>query len=349
MLVARGHALSAEPLHLNSQLPRLPLVTLYLSERCNSRCVTCDYWRNGRTDMDLAAVTRLLPDLAELQTQVALISGGEPLLNAEWGEIAQLLRANGLKLWLLTSGLSLAKHARRAVQLFDAITVSLDGTNRETYLAIRGVDAFDKVCEGARAAATAGASLGVRVTVQRANYRQLTQFVVLARELGAKQLSFVAVDVANPHAFGRLDDFSSKLALQPDDLPVLEQIIDGIVRERAAELRPGLIADSPRKLWRMHQYFSAVCGLAAYPPVRCNVFDYSVVIGATGRVSPCFFIPGPAQAIGESELAQAVNSDSMIALRQRIRSGERPECARCVCSLWREPQQRAVSDFLMRG
>lgn len=340
--------MSAQSLHLNSQLRRLPLVTLYLSERCNSRCVTCDYWRNGRTDMDLAAVSRLLPDLAELQTQVALISGGEPLLNTEWAEIAQLLRANGLRLWLLTSGLSLAKHSRRVVQLFDAITMSLDGTNRETYLAIRGVDAFEKVCAGARAAATAGAPLGLRVTVQRANYRQLPQFVTLARELGAQQLSFVAVDVANPHAFGRLDDFSSNLALQPDDLPVLEEIIDCLERDRGADFRSGLITDSPRKLRRIHQYFSAVCGLAAYPPVRCNVFDYSAVIGATGRVSPCFFISGPAQDISRGGLAQALNGDAMIALREEIRSGGRSECARCVCSLWREPEQRAVSDFLMR-
>jgi Fe-coproporphyrin III synthase len=347
--LSQGHALSAQPLHLKSQLRRLPLVTLYLSERCNSRCVTCDYWRTGRIDMDLAAVSRLLHDLAELQTQVALISGGEPLLNAEWAEIAQLLRANGLKLWLLTSGLSLAKHARRAAELFDAITVSLDGTDRDTYLAIRGVNAFDKVCAGVRAAAAAGAPVGVRVTVQRANYRQLAQFVILARELGARQLSFVAVDVANPHAFGRLDDFSSNLALRPDDLPVLEQSIDCLVHDRAADFRSGLIVDSPRKLQRMHQYFSAVCGLAAYPPVRCNVFDYSAVIGATGRVSPCFFIPGPAQPMVQSELAQVLNSDSMIALREGIRSGGRPECARCVCSLWREPQQRAVSDFLMHG
>ena len=44
---------------VDSQLHRLPLVTLYLTERCNSRCVTCDYWRHGRADMNLAAVKRL--------------------------------------------------------------------------------------------------------------------------------------------------------------------------------------------------------------------------------------------------------------------------------------------------
>ncbi len=37
----------------------------------------------------------------------------------------------------------------------------------------------------------------------------------------------------------------------------------------------------------------------------------------------------------------------MIGLREGIRAGRRPECARCVCSLWREPGERSVQDFLM--
>src|SRR5882757_1057540 len=121
---------------LNPRLERLPLVTLYLTERCNSRCVSCDYWRHGRVDMNLEAVKRLLPSLGRLGTQVALLSGGEPLLNPEWPSIARALRDAGLKVWLLTSGLALAKHARRVAELFDRITVSLDGTDSSTYAAI---------------------------------------------------------------------------------------------------------------------------------------------------------------------------------------------------------------------
>src|SRR5262245_1010174 len=183
-----------------SSLDRLPLVTLYLSERCNSRCITCDYWRTGHVDMNLESVRRLLPSLARLQTRVVLISGGEPLLNPEWVPIAELLREAGLKLWLLTSGLSLAKHTRRVARLFDSVTVSLDGTDAPTYAAIRGLDAFDKVCEGVRLLSAADVQVSLRVTVQRANYRQLPAFVDLAHRLGAHQVSFLAVDVANPHA-----------------------------------------------------------------------------------------------------------------------------------------------------
>ena len=329
---------------VHPSVTKLPLVTLYITERCNSRCVTCDYWRHGRDDMDLAAVTSLLPSLARLSTQMVLLSGGEPLLNPEWQAIAQTLRSNGLKVWLLTSGLALAKHARRAASLFDAITVSLDGTDAETYAAIRGLNAFQKVCEGIRAAAAHGVPPAIRVTLQRGNFRQLPAFVDLAKDLGAQQVSFLAVDVANPHAFGRTDDFVSDLALRPEDLPELAQILDSMEQDHREDFRSGFIAESPQKLRRILQYFTAVRGFGPYPRVRCNAPEFSAVIGATGRVQPCFFISGPSDArlstAGEQlggDLAGVLNSSGMSTLRTAIRDGRRAECKTCVCSMWRDP------------
>ncbi len=340
--------MSAAPqdLHAGERLRSLPLVTLYLTERCNSRCITCDYWRTGRTDLGLDSIERLLPGLIELRTRLILISGGEPLIHPQWAEIAQLLRANGLRLWLLTSGLSLAKHAARAVQLFDSMTVSLDGTDRETYAAIRGLDAFDNVCAGIQACAAAGAPVGLRVTVQRSNYPQLPRFVDLARQLGARQISFLAVDVANPHAFGRSDDYSGNLALRQEDLPALERILDTMERNCAAEFQSGFIAESPRKLRQLHQYFAAVCKTASYPPVRCNAPEFSAVIGVKGDLQPCFFIAGPAGARITTDVAGALNSDSMLTLRRSIREGRRDECARCVCSMYRDPGD--IAELLLR-
>jgi Fe-coproporphyrin III synthase len=338
----------------DSHLRRLPLVTLYLTERCNSRCVTCDYWRHGRADMNFDAVKRLLPSLRQLGTEVVLLSGGEPLLNPEWAQIARLLKSNGLKVMLLTSGLSLAKHAQCAVDLFDDLTVSMDGTNRETYAAIRGLDAFDKVCEGILAASGRGLPPTLRVTLQRANYRELAGFVELAKVLGARQVSFLAVDVANPHAFGRSDDFGSDLALRSEDLPVFEACLSLLERDNGEDFRSGFIAESPPKLRRILQYFTACNRQAAFPAVRCNAPEFSAVIGATGRVQPCFFISGPpeAQVFGTDagyggDLAMVLNSHGMATLRAAIHARARAECTICVCSMWREPERRATSDFLL--
>jgi MoaA/NifB/PqqE/SkfB family radical SAM enzyme len=342
-----GEHLFAEPSHCGSPLQRLPLVTLYLTERCNSRCVTCDYWRNGRVDMTLERLTRMLPSLRRLETRVAMLSGGEPLLNLAWAEMAQALRDNGQRVWLLTSGLALAKYAHRVAQLIDAVTVSLDGTNASTYAAIRGLDAFDKVCEGIRAAADAGSAVSVRVTVQRANYRELPLFVDVARRAGARQVSFLAVDVGNPHAFGRADDARPDVALHSEDLAVLADVLNVLEREHAHDFQSGFIAESPQKLRRLLQYFAAVNGTAAYPPVRCNAPEFSAVVGVSGRVQPCFFIPGPADSAAHPDLEGVLNSGSMSALRAEIGAQQRPECARCVCSMWRAPETFADADFLL--
>jgi len=325
------------------QLRRVPLVTLYLSERCNSRCISCDYWRHGRADLDLETVSRLLGSFERLGTQVVLLSGGEPLLNPQWAQIAELLRRQGLKLWLLTSGLSLAKHAQRAATLFDAITVSMDGTSREAYAEIRGVDAFDVVCRGVRAAVAAGSPVTLRVTLQRGNFRQLPSFVDLGRQLGVAHISFLAIDVASSHAFSRQNGFMADLALRPQDLPELERLLSALEREHAEAFDTGFIAETPEKLRRrILRYFTAVCGLGPYPPVRCNAPEFSAVIDARGQVSPCFFIQGPPEAMVADDLEGVLNGDRMIALRDAIRSGTRAECSRCVCSMWRDLREPAA-------
>ncbi len=354
---AAGKRLSKVPCHCDRPLERLPLVTLYLSERCNSRCVTCDFWRHGRRDMTLDRVARLAPSLAALGTEVVLISGGEPLLNREWRAIAGLLRARGLRLWLLTSGLSLAKHAATVARLFDRVTVSLDGACAETYAAIRGVDAFDNVLAGIRAVAAAGTTVTVRATLQRANFRELPALVDAAHAASAHQISFLAVDVANPHAFARRDGACPEVSLRPEDLPAFDRTLRALARSHASDFESGFIAESPRKLARILEYFAGVCGHGPFPQVRCNAPEFSAVIDARGRVQPCFFIPGPSSVAEQpatagpsfgaggardadgTDLVRTLNAPAMRALRFDIRAGRRPECATCVCSMWREPDE----------
>jgi MoaA/NifB/PqqE/SkfB family radical SAM enzyme len=204
------------------------------------------------------------------------------------------------------------------------------------YAAIRGLDAFDTVCAGIRAAVLAGASLSVRVTVQRANYSALPAFVTLTRELGAQQVSFLAADVRNSHAFGRKNGFNADLALQASDLPAFEKTLSIMEQDHAQDFRSGFIAESPAKLRRLLEYYRALCGLGAFPPVRCNAPEFSAVIEATGRVNPCFFIAGAPQSIVGDDLGEVLNSEAMTALRRSIREGRRAECFTCVCSLWRD-------------
>ena len=179
-------------------------------------------------------------------------------------------------------------------------------------------------------------AVNLRVTLQRANYRELPEFVRLARELGVAQVSFLAVDVGNPHAFARDGASQLPLALTHCDLPLFAELLDALERDFAHEFHSGFIAESPTKLRRIHQYFAALRGIDDFPAVRCNAPEFSAVIDARGRVAPCFFIPGT--GIGTQEgLVAALQEEAMVRLRASIQAGARPECTRCVCSMWREP------------
>lgn len=318
------------PRALAPPLARLALATLYLTERCNSRCVSCDYWRHGRRDIALETVQRLLPGLRELGAQTVLVSGGEPLLHPQWAEIAALLRGQGHRLWLLTAGLALAKHAAEVARLFEQVTVSLDGSTAASYAAIRGLDAFEAVCAGIRAAASEGLSVGLRVTVQRGNVGELPDLVALAHKLGVSGISFLAADVSHAEAFGRHDAPPEGVALRAEDLPLLARSLEAL---QASDFASGFIAESPPKLRRIEAHYRARLGLGEPPPVRCNAPEHSAVIEADGSVRPCFFIAGTGR-MGESGLAGALNSAPQRRLRAAIRAGNRPECAHCVCSKW---------------
>ena len=314
-------------------LTRLRLATLYLTERCNSRCVSCDYWRHGRRDIDLATVEQLLPGLQALGVETVLVSGGEPLLHPQWGDIAGRLRAQGLRLWLLTAGLALAKQAGEVARHFEQVTVSLDGASAASYARIRGLDAFEAVCAGVRAAVREGLPVSLRVTVQRGNAGELPELVALAHKLGVASISFLAADVAHEAAFGRHGKPDDHVALHEDDLPVLAASLARLAQAHADDFASGFIAESPAKLGRIEAHYRAHLGLADPPVVRCNAPQHSVVVEADGGLRPCFFIAG-AGGLGEAGLSAALNTPAQRQLRAAIQAGQRPECARCVCAKW---------------
>jgi MoaA/NifB/PqqE/SkfB family radical SAM enzyme len=329
---------------LTDHIAALPLAIVYLTDRCNSRCVTCDYWKYGQTNLPVERARPLASELRDLGTQVVLLSGGEPLLHPHWAEIAEIFRAADLRLWLLTAGLSLHKHAPRAVALCERVTVSLDGATPETYRSIRGVDAFEAVCSGIRTAVEQGAHVSLRCTVQRGTYREMPALIQLARGLGVAQVSFLAVDVSTHVAFARQEDYEQTMALRPDDLPQLAAVLDSLERDFAPEFASGFIAERPEKVRRLHQYFAALVGEAKFPPVPCNAPRFSVVIGADGHLQPCYFIPGVGKWNGQ-RLAEALNTSEFVTLRRDIREGKRAECERCVCSMHRGPRALLLSDF----
>src|SRR5215510_13607406 len=125
----------------------LPVVILMPHSACNCRCVMCDIWKDNKNLKQLTEkdITGLLCSLKKLGTQQVLMSGGEALLNPNFFSFCEILNRQNIKVTLLSTGITLEKHAEQIVQHVNDVIVSLDG-DQPTHDMIRNIpNAFQKL------------------------------------------------------------------------------------------------------------------------------------------------------------------------------------------------------------
>jgi Fe-coproporphyrin III synthase len=328
----------------------LPMMIVYLTDGCNSRCVTCDIWKMPRRNMSMALAEKLASEFHVLGVRRVIMSGGEAMQHPNWPRIAQIFQASGAGVELLTNGLLLNKQAREVIECVDQLIVSLDGGVPETYEAIRGVDGFNVILSGMRKCTDAGIPITTRTTIQHGNFRELPLIIDAARSAGVRRVSFLAVDISSTEAFGpryaaESDPAPSILtshsppspALTLNDLPEFSAVLDRLERDYAVDFTSGLIAESPAKLRRLYNYFAALQGKSNLLPPRCNAPHLSAVVEVDGSLRPCFFLPRIGK-LGNGTLLESLNAPAAVEMRRSYRTGLRAECARCVCSLYQSPR-----------
>lgn len=312
----------------------LPLLIFYPTSRCNSRCVSCDWWRStGQDDLSLAEIEALAEGVDVLRTRTVAFSGGEPLLRSDWPAVASLFRRRGVSLHLLTSGLLLARYADEAAALFDRITVSLDGSTPESYRAVRGVDGLGTIEAGIARIRQRSPQIPItaRATLHARNFHEMPDLVARAKAMRVDGISFLAADVSSG-AFGRDNGLGPRnLLLDDEQIGRFEETVAQTERRYRAELASGFIAESTAKLRRLPQYYAAMRTGRGFPAVSCNAPWSSVVVEANGTVRPCFFHQ-PIGNIRRKPLVEIVKED-LPRFRQTLDVRSDPVCQRCVCSL----------------
>jgi MoaA/NifB/PqqE/SkfB family radical SAM enzyme len=312
----------------------LPLLIFYPTSRCNSRCLSCDWWKaSGADDLSLDEISTLTRSLDTMGTRVVAFSGGEPLLREDVFEIARRFREREISLHLLTSGVLLYRHARHVASSFTRVTISLDATTGPLYRKVRGVDALEMVEEGVARLRAEAPSLPIsaRATLSKANFRELPSLIDKALELGLEGISFLAADVSSG-AFGRTHSpASADLVLDSDEILEFSRVVEATLDRHAERFRSGFIAESPEKLRRLPRYYKALAGDGPFPPVDCNAPWFSAVVEANGAVRPCFF-HDPIGNVRQAPLDRILRRD-LPAFRGRLRVAEDPLCQRCVCSI----------------
>src|SRR6266581_2098297 len=169
------------------------------TSRCNELCQQCPRTLLSREeDRDLTYDEfRYIVDQFPVLERVVLHGLGEPLLNKDLPRMIGYLKDRGTYVLFNSNGILL--NEKRGQTLIDSgldeYRLSMDGSTREMYARVRGVDAFDKIWRNVRAfiarqtaqnASKPGVSLWF--TAMRENLHELPGLIDLATDAGIKEV-----------------------------------------------------------------------------------------------------------------------------------------------------------------
>jgi Fe-coproporphyrin III synthase len=138
---------------LTHKIHSLPVLVLMPHSRCNCRCVMCDIWKanSNKKEISVEELQKHIQSFKQLGVKRVALSGGEALMHANLWAFCELLREIGIKISLLSTGITLKNHASEVVQYCDDVIVSLDGSPA-VHNNIRNIpNAFERLTEGVQA------------------------------------------------------------------------------------------------------------------------------------------------------------------------------------------------------
>lgn len=176
------------PGHLPTEVPVSvcwsPLV------RCNLACPHCldDKQLPELERADRPRIARLIAASGVLGVD---ISGGEPLLLRELGDLADELTERGCVVSVTTNGWHLQRRAEALAAHVDAVRISLDGPDALRHDRWRGRDSFRRAIAGARAAVAHGIPTQLHTVLMRSTFHSTQEMVELAASLGVHGVTFL--------------------------------------------------------------------------------------------------------------------------------------------------------------
>lgn len=275
--VRLAQRLRADVRALGSGLIGMPsALQINVSSVCNLKCRMCPYLGVHRDDSYLTFMSeetfeRLLPAV-KLVGAVLFSGSGEPLYNRNLPRFIERVRRESpsTQISLTTNGTLLRQDvAEELVRLqLDTLTISIDGSTAATVESIRRNSDFERIIANVTQLAAIKRARGSRYPVLQANYmmgygtyRELPQFIRLARRIGIEQVHL--------------------LEIQPSCREdVRDNLAAGIAGDEGRSLRYAI---------QIGHRLGIAIHLPSVSPNAC-LFPYHPHIGENGDVYPCCFL-----------------------------------------------------------
>lgn len=278
-------------------------IFIILTNACNSKCVSCNYWKSPATPRHLNSdkLFRFLTALStEFKINSVFLTGGEPLLHPEVISIAShVKRTHNPYLNLSTNGILLEKHLDKINGLIDSYCISYDAHNSALYKEIRGVSGFNRIN---RIPELTKKPTVANCLISKLNCEYIPSIYYSAKEFGFSGINFLVPDLSGA-GFGRASKEDCEEASLFPELAQIETLknafIEIISLERTTKRRYFL--NKPTHLLKFLEYFS---GKVENDSRTCEVHNRTLVITESGQIKPCFYLPG---ALGNIDDTESIN------------------------------------------
>ncbi len=282
-----------------------------LTENCQARCISCDYWKSHWKDgMDTKRAIALVNEIGDLGISSLRFTGGEPLIRKDFFDILKSANTKPFKRIIIqTNGLLLKRFQQ---QVNDSpitnINVSIDGM-RENNDRIRGIKGyFDLAIEGIQGLRNKQAAFSV--TLNGISARELGELAEVAHNVGA-DLEFNILS-RNLYFLANADIAT----MWPDrsDVDRIDKFLRNVMK------RPGYEADY------IKQYYSN--DSVDEPP--CVLGYLQVFVVSNGDVLTGCYPLAPVGNILNNSLRSVLDSE---AYTRQAEAMIRRECPGCTCGI----------------
>jgi len=284
-----------------------------LTKRCNYRCRGCNVWQEQDSkELPTREIKRGLDILKELGVVEVVLSGGNPLLREDIGEIIE--HSSRLFITTVYDNGSMAAQRIDALRHADFVAISIDSLNPRKNDYIRGVPgALEKAIHAVERLSEEGIRVGVAPTISQVNLYEIKNITnyFLTRNIPV-WYSLYSFDPSEKQ------DQLFKIGKQNDEFVITDRkamvdLCDSLV---ALKRKNGQILITNRILEALKTLYSE-----NKRTWRCLALRNFLMIDNLGRVAGCH-LHDPILSI--DDLPNLWNSDKLDGLRDRYSN-----CTRC--------------------
>jgi len=253
-----------------------------ITAECNLKCLHCVVSADKKQDGELSTgdALSLIGQWQAMGVGDITFSGGEPLMRADFFQLARATKEQGMTIGLATNGLCVTPEVARELRDLEAgIQVSLDGSTAEIYAGFRGnKQAFSQAVSGIDHLVAAGNDVTVGMVISKNNREDIPALLDFLESRGVKYFRLIPFI-----PFGRGEE-NSELELSPSQVKEVSAYLIEERKRRTIEIMP----------LEFEHTFSAAPRekVDATKPSECGGALSYCTVTPKGEVLPCHYFEG---------------------------------------------------------